>query len=69
MLAGLGAGLFRDVDDAIARCVHPDPAIQPDPAARAIYDDRYAAYRAFEAAAVVRRPAPTRTTRRRPQGG
>jgi xylulokinase len=55
MLAGLGAGVFRDVDDAIARCVHPDAASVPDPELRALYDDRSAAFRALGAARVVRR--------------
>lgn len=55
MLAGLGTGIYRDASDAIARCVHPDPAIEPDPAARAGYDARYRAYRALVDSAVVRR--------------
>ena len=29
MLAGLGAGVYRDLDEAIARCVRPGPAIEP----------------------------------------
>ena len=54
MLAGLGAGAFRDVEDAIARCVHPGPPILPVAAAHDFYEDRYAAYEALAASAVVR---------------
>ena len=39
MLAGLGAGVYRDVSDAIGRCARPDPAIDPDPGTAAAYDD------------------------------
>lgn len=54
MLAGMGAGLYRDRDDAVARCVHPDPAILPDPAVRDVHDRAYERHRALSAAAVVR---------------
>jgi xylulokinase len=55
MLAGLGAGVYRDVDEAIARCVHPDPVIEPRPAARDVYDDAYAAFGELAGSPVVRR--------------
>jgi sugar (pentulose or hexulose) kinase len=55
MLAGLGAGIYRDVDEAIARCVRPDAAIEPDAASRDTYDDAYRRYRQLAASAVVRR--------------
>jgi hypothetical protein len=55
MLAGLGAGVYRDVEEAIRRCVHPDPPIQPDPATRDIYDERYAAWQRLASADAVRR--------------
>jgi sugar (pentulose or hexulose) kinase len=55
MLAGLGAGIYRDPADAIARCVRPDPAILPRPEAVAAYEETYRAYRALAVAAVVRR--------------
>ena len=45
MLAGLGAGIYRDPAEAIARCSRPDAAIEPDPSVRAAYDDAAAAYR------------------------
>ena len=57
MLAGLGAGIYRDVDDAIRRCVRLAPAIEPDRAAHALYDERFAAWRELAAASVVRRQA------------
>ncbi len=55
MLAGIGAGVYRDVDDAIARCVSLDPAIEPDRSVRALYDDAHARYLALADSAVVRR--------------
>jgi sugar (pentulose or hexulose) kinase len=55
MLAGLGAGVYRDVDDAIGRCVRPDAPVDPDPGARAAYDERFEAWRALAAATAVRR--------------
>ena len=55
MLAGLGAGQYDDVDDAIRRCVRPSSPIEPDPAPRAHYDERFGAWRELAAADVVRR--------------
>jgi xylulokinase len=57
MLAGLGAGIYRDVDDAIRRCVHLTSPVGPDPAMRALYDERFAAWRTLAAARVARRQA------------
>jgi sugar (pentulose or hexulose) kinase len=57
MLAGLGAGIYHDVDDAIARCVHLSPPIEPDPANHAAYDACSAAWRELAASTVVRREA------------
>jgi xylulokinase len=57
MLAGLGAGMYRDVDDAIGRCVHLSPHIDPDPSTRAQYDERFAAWRELAASTVARRQA------------
>jgi xylulokinase len=57
MLAGLGAGIYRDVDDAIGRCVHLSPPIEPDPATHAHYDERFAAWRKLAASTVARRHA------------
>lgn len=57
MLAGLGAAIYRDVDDAITRCVHPSPPIDPDARIRATYDDCFAAWRELAASTVARRTA------------
>ena len=55
MLAGLGAGIYRDVDDAIARSVRLASPIEPDPAAHVHYDERFAAWRQLASADVARR--------------
>ena len=55
MLAGLGAGTYATVDEAIATCVHPAPALEPDDRTRTHYDERFAAWRELAAAAVARR--------------
>lgn len=55
MLAGLGAGVYPDVADAIERCVRREAVIEPDPATVALYDERFAAYRELVGSAVVRR--------------
>lgn len=56
MLAGLGAGVYRDVDEAIARCVRPDATIEPSAALRGIYDRAFRSYEQLAASDVVRRP-------------
>ena len=55
MLAGLGAGVYRNVDEAIARCVRMDPAIEPSAPTHDVYDEAYEAYVELAASAVVRR--------------
>jgi xylulokinase len=55
MLAGIGAGIYRDADEAIARCVHADPPVAPDPRAHARYAEVYAGYRTLVESAEVRR--------------
>ncbi len=55
MLAGIGAGLYRDAAAAISACVHPDPAIDPDQAHADRHAAGFAAYRDLVAASVVRR--------------
>ncbi len=57
MLAGIGAGAYRDLEEAIERCVRRDRAIEPDPRAVAIYEERFVAYRELQAASAVRRDA------------
>ena len=55
MLAGIGAGIYRDVDEAIARCVHVAERREPDPGAAATYRAIAPRYRELVDAAVVRR--------------
>lgn len=45
MLAGLGAGIYRDPTEAVARGYRPAERAEPDPANRALYDDLYERYR------------------------
>ena len=45
LLAGVGTGLFADVGDAVGRCVVVGGVTQPDPAARARYEQVYSIYR------------------------
>jgi len=48
ILAGLAAGTFRDAADAVARTVTPSAdGYEPDERARAVYEERYAQYRAL----------------------
>jgi xylulokinase len=54
MLAGIGVGAYRDAADSISHCVRPEPAIDPDPNTRALYDDALGRYRQLEASGVVR---------------
>jgi len=39
MLAGLGAGIYRDAAEAVAAGYRPASRAEPDPAHRALYDD------------------------------
>jgi xylulokinase len=55
MLAGIGAGVYRDVDEAIARCVHIAERREPDPSAAGTYRAIAQRYRELVDAAVVRR--------------
>ena len=47
LLAGTGVGLFRDVKDAVARCLRVDRTISPDPATAATYKQLFERYRAI----------------------
>jgi xylulokinase len=58
MLAGLGAGVYRDPDEAIQRCVRPGPPIEPSAANRTVYDYGYRAFLDLAASNVVRRAGP-----------
>jgi xylulokinase len=55
MLAGLGAGIYRDAADAIRRCVRLDEPLEPDPVAHARYDATFDAWRNLAASAAARR--------------
>lgn len=59
MLAGLGAGIYRDVAEAIERCVRWEAIIEPDAAARSIYEEADVRFRALMEAPAVRRHEPT----------
>ncbi len=57
LLAGTGIGLFADVKDAVAKCLHIDRTIRPDPEAVARYDHLFTCYRRIhDALAPVYRP-------------
>jgi xylulokinase len=45
LLAGTGIGVFADVKDAVAKCLHVDRTLVPDPAAAEKYDALYNFYR------------------------
>ena len=45
LLAGTGIGLFSDVKDAVAKCLHLGRTIEPDPADAAAYDHLFTCYR------------------------
>jgi xylulokinase len=45
LLAGVGAGVFPDVDAAVERCVAVAGVTEPDPAAQARHEQVYAVYR------------------------
>ena len=58
MLAGLGVSIYRDVNDAIARCVRLSPVIDPDPTAADWYDEGFKAFRVLQASDAVRERGP-----------
>jgi xylulokinase len=47
MLAGLGAGVYRDPAEAVAAGYRPAGRAEPNPARRALYDEMYRRYRAL----------------------
>jgi xylulokinase len=53
MLAGLGAGIYRDAAEAVARGYRPADRAEPDPANRALYDDLYGRYQLLISSAVA----------------
>ncbi|OGO56457.1 MAG: hypothetical protein A2V85_03670 [Chloroflexi bacterium RBG_16_72_14] len=54
MLAGIGVGVYRDADEAIARCLRLGDRFDPEPDAQAVYAERFPAFRALMSAAVTR---------------
>ena len=53
LLAGLGVGVYRDPAEAVSIAGRPDAPIEPDPDARARYDELYPAYRALLASRAI----------------
>ena len=47
MLAGLGAGVYTGIEQAVAAAYRPAPVAEPDPRHRGLYDDLYARYLAL----------------------
>src|SRR5580693_3220424 len=47
MLAGLGAGIYRDAAQAVKAAYRPGPVAEPDPRHRGLYDEMYARYLAL----------------------
>lgn len=54
MLAGLGAGVYRDAAEALAACYRPKERAEPNPATRELYDEMYQRYCELVRSAVVR---------------
>jgi sugar (pentulose or hexulose) kinase len=44
MLAGLGAGVYQDIRQAVADAYRPGPVAEPDPRHRGLYDEMYGRY-------------------------
>ncbi len=55
MLAGIGAGIYRDSAAAIDACVHPDAPLRPDATVAEAYANAYGGWLELAASAVVRR--------------
>ncbi|NLG80290.1 MAG: hypothetical protein GX492_10805 [Firmicutes bacterium] len=50
LLAGIGCGLYRDADDALARTLRIARRVKPDESLRCVYEDAYAVYGAVSEA-------------------
>ena len=55
MLAGMAAGVYRDLADALAQCVHLEAWFYPRPAAQLIYASRYPMWATLYRSSVARR--------------
>ena len=53
MLAGLGVGVYPDVESAVATACRPDAPIEPDPANHDRYDAIYERYQAVVASSTL----------------
>ena len=47
LLAGVAGGVFADAHQAVAACVRPRDAVEPDPAWADAYEEGYARFRAL----------------------
>src|SRR5437763_12260866 len=47
LLAGVASGMFRDVHEAVARCVRVKDTVEPDPEWTAVYDAGYERFRSL----------------------
>jgi autoinducer-2 kinase len=45
--AGVGSGVYRDLDEVLADLVRFERTVEPDPSAEATYDERYGAWQAL----------------------
>jgi xylulokinase len=54
MLAGIGAGVYRDAAEAVTACYRPADRAEPNPAQRALYDELYERYQTLSGSPVVR---------------
>jgi xylulokinase len=54
LLAGLGAGVYRDAAEAVAAGYRPAEVAEPDPKNRGLYDEMYERYRTLIESPVVR---------------
>ncbi len=54
LLAGIGAGIYRDAAEAVSAGYRPAGRAEPDPAHRALYDELYERYRTLLGSAVIR---------------
>ena len=45
LYAGIGAGLYRDLGEVVGELVRVERTFDPEPNARAVYDERYGAWR------------------------
>jgi sugar (pentulose or hexulose) kinase len=62
MLAGLGAGVYADAQEAIARCVHPETPIEPRVDAMSRYNDLYGLHVELVRSALTHKGSPGKAT-------